>query len=168
MGLEAKLKDLSQLLDAKIQNGTEQASIQQLSSKIEIKFNATEKKLSEIAEALGIKDKSIRSDAEIIEDRKRLKERLKSGFDSENENSDLSFQINNETWFTYIFGAYSSDGRSGRDSSRLKNASNDSLSLSSRNDTREYTQSTIMFHVFLNPVSYPLLIGLVEGHHSQK
>ena len=117
MRLEMKMDSLKLQLNEKIDADQLNSIADHLSTKIQSKFTESEVKLSEISKNLGIKSNSTLTRDEILEDRKRIKERLKSGcgdiFDAQDDSYDLS-----TSWLEYLFGICPPDHRSGKEGSR--------------------------------------------------
>ena len=88
--------------------------VRNLDTKIESNFRANECKIAEIAQVLGIKKSQ--EVLEKIDDRKRLKERLKAGFQF--ESSSGLRDKNDESWLERVFGIGPPNGKKGKDGSR--------------------------------------------------
>ena len=83
----------------------------------EQRFVKIEEKLNVIASMVGAKEGSKVFDD--LEERKRLKERLKAELEKNRKAQRTSKGLEKESWIEYIFGIGPPDGRVGKDGSRF-------------------------------------------------
>ncbi len=83
-----------------------------------IYFTAMDKKMDRIAAAVGLANTGLETSGDDVEDRKRLKERLKEAIEKDKASQSREIYKQKEKWAEYVFGICDPDKRVGKNGSR--------------------------------------------------